>query len=159
MHLVVLYGYHGADSDAECLKLTEKLFDAVLGELAVVARRQPCLIVGDFNTEPRRIPCLAKGIASGLWVDIEASWATASGREPEITCKRTWDSDSGNRRDFQIGCPLRAAAVVSCSVPADRWLQPHLAVRTLFDTFQVDGKGHPAPSVHSCLACLLGSGG
>ena len=84
MHLVYLYGYHGADSDAECLKLTGQLFEAVLGELAVVARGQPCLIVGDFNTEPRRIPYLAKGIASGLWVDIEASWASASGREPEI---------------------------------------------------------------------------
>ena len=30
-----------------------------------------------------------------------------------------------------IGCPL-AAAVLSCSVQADRWIAPHLAVRTLF---------------------------
>ena len=49
-----------------------------------------------------------------------------------ITCKRTWDSDSGNRRDFQIGCPLRGAAVLSCEVLGDRWIQPHLAVRTWF---------------------------
>ena len=28
MHLVVLYGYQGADSDAEQLALTEQLFDA-----------------------------------------------------------------------------------------------------------------------------------
>ena len=94
---------------------------------------QPCLIVGDFNTDPRKIHCLAKGISYGLWVDLEASWASASGREPEMTCKRTWDSDSGNRRDFQIGCPLRAAAVVSCGVSRDRWLQPHFAVRSWFD--------------------------
>ena len=76
---------------------------------------------------------MAEGIAAGLWVDLEASWASASGREPEMTCKRTWDSDSGNRRDFHIGCPLCAAAVLSCGVLGDRWLQPHLAVRTWFD--------------------------
>ena len=132
MHLVVLYGYHGSDSDAECLKLTNRLFEAALGELAVVARGQPCLIVGDFNATPDKIPCLAKGISAGLWIDLEASWASASGRNPEITCKRTWDSDSGNRRDFQIGCPLCAAAVLSCEVLGDRWLQPHFAVRTWF---------------------------
>ena len=38
LHLVVLYGYQGADTDAEQLTLTEQLFDAALGELAVVAR-------------------------------------------------------------------------------------------------------------------------
>ena len=95
-------------------------------------RGQPCLVVGDFNVEPTKIPCLAKGISAGLWVDLEASWATAAGRDPAITCERTWDSDSGNRRDFQIGCPLCAAAVLSCEVLGNRWMQPHLAVRTWF---------------------------
>ena len=33
LHLVVLYGYQGADTDAEQLALTEQLFDAALGEL------------------------------------------------------------------------------------------------------------------------------
>ena len=33
MHLVVLYGFQGADSDAEQLSLTEQLLDAALGEL------------------------------------------------------------------------------------------------------------------------------
>ena len=36
MHLVVLCGSQGADSDAEQLALTEQLFDAALGELGVV---------------------------------------------------------------------------------------------------------------------------
>ena len=66
MHLVVLYGYQGADTDAEQLALSEQLFDAALGELSVVARGQPCLLVGDFNVEPTKIPCLAKGISAGL---------------------------------------------------------------------------------------------
>ena len=60
MHLFVLFGYQGADTDAEQLALTEQLFDAALGELSVV--------VLDFNVEPTKIPCLAKGISAGLWV-------------------------------------------------------------------------------------------
>ena len=62
----------------------------------------------------------------GLWVDLEKAWALAAGLHPAPTCKRTWDSDSGNRRDFQNGCPLCAAAVLSW------WIQPHLAVKTWF---------------------------
>ena len=69
--LVVLYGYQGADVDAEQLALTDQLFDAALAELSVVARGQPCLLVGDFNVEPTKIPCLARGISAGLWVDFE----------------------------------------------------------------------------------------
>ena len=45
MHLVVLYGYQGADHDRGQVALTEQLFDAALSELSVVARGQPCLIV------------------------------------------------------------------------------------------------------------------
>ena len=55
MNLVVLYGYQGADADAEQLAFTERLFDAALAELAVVARGSPCLIAGDFNVEPNKI--------------------------------------------------------------------------------------------------------
>ena len=90
-------------------------------------------MVGDLNVEPSKIPSLAKGMSAGLWVDLEYSWAFALGREPSVTCKRTWESDSGNRRDFQIGCPLCAAAVRSCSVLPDRWIQPHLAVQSWFE--------------------------
>ena len=133
MHLVVLYGFQGADSDAEQLSLTEQLFDAALGELSVVARGQPCLLVGDFNVEPTKIPCLAKGISAGLWVDLEEAWALAAGVKPSVTCKRTWGSSGGHRRDFMVGCPLAVAAVFSCKVLEDRWVAPHLAVRTLFD--------------------------
>ena len=106
----MLYGYQGADREAEKLALTDQLLDAAFGELSVVAREQPCLVVGDFNVEPTKIPCLAKGISAGLWVDQEATWAFASGRQPGVTCKRSWDSTGGSRRDFMVGCP-RAAAV------------------------------------------------
>ena len=66
IHLVVLYGYQGADTDAEQLASTEQLFDA-LGELGVVARGQHCLIVGDF-----------KGISAGLWGDLDAALGVCS---------------------------------------------------------------------------------
>ena len=44
LHLCVLYGYQGADTDAEQLALTDQLFDAVLGELHMVASGQPLFI-------------------------------------------------------------------------------------------------------------------
>ena len=49
MHLVVLYPYQGADAVAVQLALTEQLLDAALGELCVVGRDQPRVLVGDFN--------------------------------------------------------------------------------------------------------------
>ena len=133
MHLVVLYGYQGAVTDPEQLALTDQLFDAALAELSVVARGQPCLMVGDFNVEPTKIPCLAKGISAGLWVDLEGSWALATGRQPSSTCMREWGSVGGTRRDFMVGCPLLAAAVLTCTVQSHRWIAPHLAVRAFFD--------------------------
>ena len=90
MHLVMLYGHQGADADPEQLALTDQLFDAALGELSVVARGQPCMLVGDFNVEPTKIPCLAYGISAGLWVDLEVSWALATGKQPSSTCMREW---------------------------------------------------------------------
>ena len=107
LHLVVLHGYQGAYREAEKLALTDQLLDAALGELGVVAR----LIVGDYNVEPTKIPCLAKGISAGLWVHLEAAWTCASRRQPGKTCKRLWDSTGGSRRDFMIGCPRAAAAL------------------------------------------------
>ena len=134
LHLCVLYGYQGADTDPEQLALTDQLFDAALGELYVAALGQPCLLVGDFNVEPTKIPCLAKGISAGLWVDFGEAWAIAAGLQPALTCKRSWTADGGYRMDFILGCPLAAAAaVLSCSVQPDRWIAPHLAVRAFFD--------------------------
>ena len=75
-----------------------------------------------------------KGISAGLWVDLEVSWALATCMRSSSNCTREWGSGGGTRRDFMIGCPLAAAAaVLSCTVLADRWIAPHLAVRTLFD--------------------------
>ena len=133
LHLCVLYGYQGADTDPEQLALTDQLFDAALGELYAAALGQPCLLVGDFNVEPTKIPCLAKGISAGLWVDFGEVWSIAAGLQPAPTCKRDWTAAGGRRRDFILGCPLAAAALLSCRVQPDRWIAPHLAFRALFD--------------------------
>ena len=45
-----------------------------------------------------------------------------------------WWSSPG----FHGCCPLAVAAVLSCKVQADRWVAPHLAVRTLFDCCRWD---------------------
>ena len=134
LHLFVLYGYQGADTGAEQLALTDQLFDAALGELRAVALGQHRLMVGDFNAWATKIPCLAKGISAGLWVDFGEAWALAPGLHPAPTCKRSWTAAGGHRRDFVLGCPLAAAAaILSCKVQLDRWIDPHLAVRALFD--------------------------
>ena len=70
------------DSGPEQLALTDQLFDTAFGELSAVARGQPCLLFGNFNVEPIKIPCLAKGISAGLWVDFEKAWALAAGLQP-----------------------------------------------------------------------------
>ena len=49
------------------------------------------------------------------------------------SCKRSWTAAGGHRRDFILGCPLAAAAILSCKVQPERWIAPHLAVRALFD--------------------------
>ena len=104
MHLFVLDGYQGADTDAEQLALTDQLFDAASGEVSIVARGQPCLQVGDFNVEPTKILCLAKGMGYGF--DLEACWALASGGQPAASCQREWSSSGGHRCDFMVGCPF-----------------------------------------------------
>ena len=60
VHLVVIYGFQGASTDPEKLRLTEQFLEAVLCELAVVASGQPCLIAGDLNVEPFRVPSMQK---------------------------------------------------------------------------------------------------
>ena len=102
VHLVAICGNQDAEDDAEKLGLTDQLFEAVLCELAVVSRGQPCLLVGDFSVEATKIPCLLKGISAGLWIDLEAAWAGAAGSKPSLTCKRDWVCLGGTWRHFEI---------------------------------------------------------
>ena len=73
VHLFVVYGYKGAEEDADQLQLTDKLLQAVLAEAQVVCFGQPMLIAGDLNADLAVITCLAKGISAGRYFD----WALA----------------------------------------------------------------------------------
>ena len=124
VHLVVVYGFQGASTDLEKLRLTEKLLDAVLCELAVVASGQPS-----------RIGFLVslKGLTAGHWFDLQSSWASTSGVDPLPTCCRTFfGSGGGSRRDFILGCPHAVSTLRWCAVLQDRWILPHYAVRASF---------------------------
>ena len=86
VHLFVVYGYQ---EDAEQLLLTDKLLQSILAEAQVVCIGRPLLIAGDLNADPAVIPCLAKGISAGRFVDLA-------------------------RRDFIVGCPNALAASGAC---------------------------------------------
>ena len=45
-----------------------------------------------FNIERTKILLLLKEISAGHWVDLEACWAVAHGKQPDVTCKRSWES-------------------------------------------------------------------
>ena len=67
VHLFVIYGYQGAESDPEKLQLSEHLFAAVLAEARMCCAGQLVILAGDFN-DPTVIPSLAKGISDGHWL-------------------------------------------------------------------------------------------
>ena len=74
-----------------------------MGELSVVARGQPCLLVGDFTL------VWQNEISAGLCVDFEEAWALAAGLQPAPSCNRDLGATGGRRGDFVVGCPLAAA--------------------------------------------------
>ena len=105
------------------------------GELGVVARCQHRMLVGDFNVEPTKIPCLAKGISAGLILMLLWRWLVVGslltlvsviGVLVVVTEGTLWWGPLA-------AAAAAAAAVLSCKVQPDRWIAPHLAVRALFD--------------------------
>ena len=109
VHLFVVYGYQEGvpEEDAEKLQLTDKLPQAVLAEARVVCTGQPVLIAGDLNADPAVIPCLAKAISAGRFVDLALAYSLGEGKRPAATCKFKLDECSGSRRDFILGVLMR----------------------------------------------------
>ena len=83
VHLFVVYGYQGAEEDAQKLRLTVWLLQAVLAEAQMVCIGQPVLIAGDLNADPAVIPCLAKGISAGRHVDLALAFSLGAGLTPD----------------------------------------------------------------------------
>ena len=69
--------------------LPDKLLQDVLAEAQVVCVGQPLLILGDLNADPGVIPCLAKGISSGKFVDLALGYSLGAGKMPDATYKFT----------------------------------------------------------------------
>ena len=124
VHLLVVYGFQGAEEDAEKLQLTDRLLQAVLAEAQVVCIGQPMLIAGDLNADPAVISCLAKGISAGRYVDLALACSLGAGLTPDVTCRLSREEGTGSRPDFFVGCPNALAASQSCSV-TDRWFTFH----------------------------------
>ena len=135
VHLFVIHGYQGAEEDAEKMQLTDRLLQAVLAEARVVCTGQPVLIAGDLNADPAVIPCLAKGISAGRFVDLALAYSLGEGNRPAANCKFKLDECSGSRRDFILGCFGAVAASSACRVTV-RWFPPHFP---LIFTFGIDG--------------------
>ena len=108
--------------------LTNKLFEAVVGEAKVCGTGQPVVITGDFNVEPDVIPVIAKALQYGHLVDLETAFSAGRGKAPSPTCRFDLDGAPGTRRDFFLACPNALAASVDCQVLVDRWFRPHFAV-------------------------------
>ena len=131
VHLFIVYGYQGVEEDAEKLRLTDRLLQAVLAEAQVVCLGQPLLIAGDLNADPAVIPCLAKGISVGRYVDLALAHSLGAGVAPDVTCRFNQGEGTGTRRDFFVGCPGALAASQACFV-TDRWFTPHFSVIARF---------------------------
>ena len=96
-------GYQGAEEDAHKLQLPDRLLQAVLAEAQVVCVGQPVIIAGDLNADPAVIPCLAKGISAGRFVDLALACSLAAGWKPDATCKFRREDGTGSRGDFFVG--------------------------------------------------------
>ena len=89
------------------------------------------LIAGDLNADPAVIPCLAKGISAGRYVDLALAYSLGAGLAPGVTCGCSREDGTGSRRDFFVGCPGALAASQACYV-TDRWFTPHFSVLARF---------------------------
>ena len=97
------------------------------------------LIAGDLNADPAVIPCLAKGMSAGKYVDLALAHSLGAGLAPDNTCTFNRQDGSGTRRDFFVGCPNALAASQACYV-TDRWFTPHFSFLARFsiDTWMTD---------------------
>ena len=106
VHLFVVCGFQGAEEDAEKLQLTDRLLQAVLAEAQVVCVGQPMQIAGGLNADPAVIPCLAKGISAGRYVDLALAYSLGAGLTPDVTCRFSREEGTGSRRISLSDVPM-----------------------------------------------------
>ena len=77
------------------------------------------------------LPCLAKGISAGRYVDLALAYSLGAGLAPDATCRFCREGGTGSRRNFFVRCPGALAASQACFV-IDRWFTPHFSVLARF---------------------------
>ena len=60
------------------------------------------LIAGVLNADPAVIPCLARAISAGKFVDLALAYSLGDGVKPDATCKFKREDCVGSRVD--AGC-------------------------------------------------------
>ena len=66
---------------------------------------QLLLIAGDLSTDPAVIPCLAKGISAGRYVDLALAYSQGAGLAPDVTCRFYRGGRYWFAYGFLVGCP------------------------------------------------------
>ena len=116
---------------------------------------QPVLIAGDLNADPAVIPCLAKGISAGRYVDLALAYSQGAGLALDVTCRFSREEGTGSRRDFFEGCPGALAASQACYV-TDRWFTLHFSLLARFRIGAwIADVACPVACQPICLACWL----
>ena len=146
---------------AEKLQLTDKLLQAVLAEARVVCTGQPVLIAGDLNADLSVIPCLAKAVSEGRFVDLALAYILLERRRGlRLPASSSWTSVLELVGVFILGCSDAAAASTACMV-TDRWF-PLIFLCWLPLVLMVGLPRFPAPSFpslcgpHPGLTLLIG---
>ena len=132
VHLFVIYGYQGAESDPEKLQLSEHLFAAVLAEARMCCAGQPVILAGDFNADPTLFLLWLKVSLMVIGLIVSGPLQLVVEFLLPLLVSSQLDEDKGSRRDFLLACPIALAAATACSVLPDRWFTPHFAVCTEF---------------------------
>ena len=98
-HLFVVYGYQGSEVDLHKPALTKKLLEAVFGDAGGCGTGQPVVDSGDFNAGPLVTSVMAKALACGLFVDLEAAYSKGCRESPSPTFRFDLDWAPGTRRE------------------------------------------------------------
>ena len=141
VHLFVVHGYQGAEEDPDKLQLADELLQAVLAKAQVVCLGQPLLIAVDLNADPAVIPCLAKGISAGRFVDLALAYSLAEGEGQMLL------ANSGGRIALvHVGTSFWVALM--------RWLLPRLVCQPVWSACWIDTPDESSSSVSRAVRCL-----
>ena len=88
VHLFVIYGYQGAEEDAEKLHLTDKLPQAVLAEAGVgVYLVSLCSLLGILMLILLLFLAWPSLFPAGWCFDLALAYSLGDGKRPAATCK------------------------------------------------------------------------